>query len=155
MPPKKKKQKGSPLRDGDTSGNLGKPPDDPGPAQEPQLCCKSTPSWPMWSHHHENDDNTSNVQLALDEEPKSFRIEPEGHENGQDDPTDSDSTMSRMSKASHSMAPAKQCTKSYVTRIPEPQLRMNSSDIDRIVMAISSLNFNFLFWNYHFWIFYF
>ena len=141
MPPKKNKQKGSPLRDGDTSGNLGKPPDNPGPAQEPQLCRESAPSQPTWSRHHKNDDNTSNTQLALDEEPKSSRIELEGHENAQDDPTDSDSTASRTSKASHSTTPAKWHTKSYATWIPEPQLRMNSSDVDRIVMAISSLNF--------------
>ena len=38
-------------------------------------------------------------------------------------------------------APAKHCAKSYPSRNPEPQLRMNSSDIDKIVMPISSLNF--------------
>ena len=95
MPPKKNKQ------DGNTSGNLGKP-DDPGLALEPQLCHESTPSQPTWSHCHKNDDNASNAQLALDEEAESSRIEPEGHENAQDDPTDSDSTASRMSKVSHS-----------------------------------------------------
>ena len=107
MPPKKNKQKGSPLRDGDTSGNLGKPPDDPGLALEPQLCCESAPSQPTQSHCHENDNNTSNTQLALDEEPKSSRIEPEGHGNAQDDPMDSDSAASRTSKVSHSTMPAK------------------------------------------------
>ena len=107
MPPKKNKQKGSPLRDGDASGNLGKPPDDPGPAQEPELRCESALSQPTRSRRHENDDDASNAQLALDEEPKSFTNEPEGHENAQDEPMDSDSTASRTSKASHSTAPAK------------------------------------------------
>ena len=143
MPPKKNEQKGSPLRDGDTSGNLGNPPDNPGPApaQEPPLCSENAPSRPMWSHSHENDDNATNIQLALDEEPESSRIEPEGHQNAQQDPTDSDSAVSRTSKASHSTAPAKQHAKSYVTRNPEPQLRMNSSNTNRTVMAISSLSF--------------
>ena len=141
MPPKKNKQKGSPLRDGNASGNLGKPPDDPGPAQEPEPRRGSALSRPTRSHHHENDDDTSNPQLALDEEPKSSRNKPEGHENAQDEPTDSDSAASRTSKASHSTMPAKRCAKSRATRIPEPQLRTNSNDVDRIVMAISSLNF--------------
>ena len=48
-----------------------------------------------------------------------------------------DSAASRTSKASHSTMPAKRRAK----RIPEPQLRMNSNNVDRIVMAISSLNF--------------
>ena len=141
MPPKKNKQKGSPLRDGNTSGNLGKPPDEPGPAQEPELRRGSTLSRPTRSRCHENDDDASNPQLALDEEPKSSRNEPEGHENAQDEPMDSDSAGSRMSKASHSTMPAKRRAKSHATRIPELQLRMNSNDVDRIVMAISSLNF--------------
>ena len=140
MPPKKNKQKGSPLRDGDASGNLGKPPDNPGPAQEPQLHCESAPSQPMQSCHHKNDDNTTNIQLTLDEEPKRSRIKPGGHQNTQDDPANSDSTASRTSKASHSTVPAKWHAKLYVTQNPEPQLRMNSSDINRMVMAISSLS---------------
>ena len=111
MPTKKNKQKGSPLRDGDASGNLGKPPDDPGPAQERELRHESAPSRPTWSRCHENDDDASNTQLALDEELKSSRNEPEGHENAQDEPTDSDSAVSRTSKASHSTAPAKRHAK--------------------------------------------
>ena len=137
MPPKKNKLKGSPLRDGNASGNLGKPPDDPGPAQEPELRRESAPSRPTRSCCHENDDDTSNAQLALDEEPKSSRNKPEGHENAQDEPTDSDSAVSRMSKASHSTTPAKRRAKSHMTRILEPQLRMNSNDVNRIVMAIN------------------
>ena len=62
MPPKKNKQKGLPLRDGDASGNLGKPPDNPGPAQEPELRRESTLSRPTRSRHHENDDDTSNAR---------------------------------------------------------------------------------------------
>ena len=107
MPTKKNKQKGSPLRDGKASGNLGKPPDDPGLAQERELRRESAPSRPMRSCRHENDDDASNTQLAFDEELKSSRNEPEGHENAQDEPTDSDSAASRMSKASHSTTPAK------------------------------------------------
>ena len=111
MPPKKNKQKGSPLRDGDTSGNLGKPPDDPGPAQERELHHESAPSQPMQSRRHENDDNASNTQLTLDKELKSSRNEPEGHENAQDKPMDSDSAVSRTSKVSHSTTPAKRRVK--------------------------------------------
>ena len=135
MPPKNNKQKGLPLRDGDAYGNLGKPPDDPGPAQEQPGHGDNAPSQPTWSCHHKNDDNATNIQLALDEEPDM-------NQKGMKMANRAQQTQTLLHQGHKSVL--LNCASKMTCKIvcnPEPQLRMNSSDVDRIVMAISSLSF--------------
>jgi hypothetical protein len=64
MPPKGKQQliaKSSPLKDGDASGNLGKPPDDVTKLASPSSCRESGAMMPKKTQRRRNDDDVSNI----------------------------------------------------------------------------------------------
>jgi hypothetical protein len=91
--------KSSPLKDGDTSGNLGKPPDNASFVVSPLSCCESSMTMPKRTQHRKNDDDVSNVRQTSDIEPKSLNKHSTGLKEAQEEQSDADVDMSEMSDA--------------------------------------------------------
>jgi hypothetical protein len=87
------------LKDGDASGNLGKPPDDVTKLASPSSCRKSGATTPKRTQHRRNNDDVSNVQRTSDVEPKSSNKKTMGLEEAQEEQSDADVYASEMSDA--------------------------------------------------------
>jgi hypothetical protein len=102
MPPKGKQRliaKLSPLKDGDASGNLGKPPDNVTKLASPSSRRESGVTTPKRSQHRRNDDDVSNVRRTSDVEPKSSNKKTTGLEEAQEEQSDADVYVSETSDA--------------------------------------------------------
>jgi hypothetical protein len=102
MPPKGKQQlivKLSRLKDGDTSGNLGKPPDDTTKLVSPSSRRESGMTMPKKTQRCRNNDDMSNVRQTSDVEPKSLNKSSTGLEEAQEEQSDVDVDVSEMSDA--------------------------------------------------------
>jgi hypothetical protein len=87
------------LKDGDTSGNLGKPPDDITKLASPSSCRFRGGTMPKKTQHRRNDDDASNVRRTSDIKPKSSNKKTMGLEEAQEEQSDADVYTSETSDA--------------------------------------------------------
>jgi hypothetical protein len=121
-----------PLKDGNTSGNLGKPPDDATKLASLSSHRESEVIMPKKTQHCRNDDDVSNVRQTSDVEPKSSNKNSTGLEEAQEEQSDVDVDMSEMSDAF-------QPSMSQSQKHPEVTIRTDHSDINKLVITISNL----------------
>jgi hypothetical protein len=141
MPPKGKQwliTKSSPLKDGDASGNLGKPPDDVTKLASPSSRRESGAMTPKKTQHCRNDNDMSNIRQTLDVKPKSSNKKMTGLEEAQEEQSDADIYVSETSDAFWPST-SKYHSTSRSQKNPEVTIRTDHSDIDKLVMAIGSL----------------
>jgi hypothetical protein len=91
--------KSSPLKDGDASGNLGKPPDDATKLASPSSHHESGVTMPKKTQHHRNGDDVSKVCRTSDVKPKSSNKKMMGLEEAQEEQSDADIDTSETSDA--------------------------------------------------------
>jgi hypothetical protein len=130
--------KSLPLKDGDASGNLKKPPDDATQLASLSSCHESGVTMPKKTQRRRNDDDVSNVQRTSDVEPKSSNKKTMGLEEAQEEQSDTDIDASEMSDAFRPSM-SKYHSTSRSQKYPEVTIRTDHSDIDKLVMAIGSL----------------
>jgi hypothetical protein len=141
MPPKGKQRlimKSLLLKDGNASGNLGKPPDDATKLALPLSHHKSGVTMPKKTQCHRNDNDMSNVRRTSDIEPKSSNKNSMRLEEAQEEQSDADIDASETSDA------FRPSTSKYHLMLrsqkhPEVTIRTDHSDINKLVMAIGSL----------------
>jgi hypothetical protein len=85
------------LKDGNASGNLGKPPDNVMKLASLSSHHESGTTTPKRTRHCRNDDDVSNVRRTSDVEPKSSNKKTMGLEEAQEEQSDADIYASEMS----------------------------------------------------------